>query len=272
MALWENPRWFDGRKRREQLDDIVAGTGMTRFGIRTFHENEKVRAVMGHFNRVAPKYDFMNSLLSFGIQHVWKRAAIRLLKIAPGEKILDVCGGTGDLSILAARRTGPGGRVVIYDINRAMIQAGRHKIDPFPALSHISYVQGDAEQISFPDHTFDAAMVGFGIRNLTHLKRGFSEMHRVLKPGGRFLCLEFSRPTNPVFRSLYDFYSFNIMPLLGELIAGSAESYACLPETIRMFPLPDELSSLLEDIGFHQVSCSAMTNAIAVAHVGRKKA
>jgi demethylmenaquinone methyltransferase/2-methoxy-6-polyprenyl-1,4-benzoquinol methylase len=272
MALWENPRWFDGRKRREQLDDIVAGTGMARFGIRTFHENEKVQAVMGHFNRVAPKYDFMNSLLSLGIQHVWKRAAIRLLKIAPGEKILDVCGGTGDLSILAARRTGPRGRVVIYDINRAMIQAGRHKIDPFPALSHISYVQGDAEQISFPDQTFDATMVGFGIRNLTHLKRGFSEMHRVLKPGGRFLCLEFSRPTNPVFRSLYDFYSFNIMPLLGELIAGSAESYACLPETIRMFPLPDELSSLLEDIGFHQVSCSAMTNAIAVAHVGRKKA
>jgi demethylmenaquinone methyltransferase/2-methoxy-6-polyprenyl-1,4-benzoquinol methylase len=113
-------------------------------------------------------------------------------------------------------------------------------------------------------------MVGFGIRNVTHLKRGFGEMHRVLKPGGRFLCLEFSRPTNALFRGLYDFYSFALMPLLGGLIAGSAESYACLPETIRMFPLPDELSAMLARIGFQQVRCRPMTNGIAVAHVGVK--
>jgi demethylmenaquinone methyltransferase/2-methoxy-6-polyprenyl-1,4-benzoquinol methylase len=181
-----------------------------------------------------------------------------------------VCGGTGDLAILAARRTGPKGRVVIYDINWAMIQAGRPKIDPYPCLTHIDYIQGDAEQIAFADNTFDVAMVGFGIRNLTHLRRGFREMHRVLKPGGRFLCLEFSRPLNPVFRSLYDFYSFNIMPLLGEVIAGSAESYACLPETIRMFPLPGELCAMLGGIGFKAVTYSTMTNAIAVAHVGVK--
>ena len=271
MALWQNPRWFDARRRCEQVDEYVQASGTARFGIRTYTESDKYRAVMRHFNRVAPKYDFMNSLLSMGIQHVWKRAAIRLLNLRPGDKVLDVCGGTGDLAILAARRTGVHGQVVIYDINRAMIQAGRHKIDPYPDLTNIAYVQGDAEHITFPDNSFDAAMVGFGIRNVTHLKRGLGEMQRVLKPGGRFLCLEFSRPTNAVFRGLYDFYSFNIMPLLGELIVGSAQSYACLPETIRMFPLPDELAGILEEIGLRQVSYHPMTNGIAVAHTGVKE-
>lgn len=268
MNLWQNPKWYDARKRNEQMDEHVQKSGLASFGLRTYQENEKHLAVRRHFNRVAPKYDFMNSLLSMGIQHVWKRAAVRMLGIQPGNKVLDVCGGTGDLSILAARRTGPTGKVVIYDINHAMIQAGRHKIDPHPDLSQITYVQGDAEQISFPDHSFDVAMVGFGIRNVTHLKRGFGEMRRVLKPGGRLLCLEFSRPANRLFRSLYDFYSFNIMPFLGELIVGSAESYACLPETIRMFPLPDELTAMLTAIGFEKVRYQAMTNGIAVAHVG----
>ncbi len=270
MALWQNPDWFDEQRRREQLDEHITATGTARFGIHTFHENEKVQAVRRHFNRVAPRYDFMNSLLSFGIQHVWKRAAVNMLDLQPGQMVLDVCGGTGDLSILASRDIGAGGRAVIYDINWAMIAAGRPKIDPFPRLSNIDYVQGDGEQICFPDASFDAAMVGFGIRNLTHLQRGFSEMHRVLKPGGKILCLEFSRPTNPVFRSLYDFYSFNIMPLLGQMIAGSAESYACLPETIRMFPLPDELSGLIAGLGFKNVTYKSFTNGIAVAHVGTK--
>lgn len=270
MALWENPRWFDAHRRRQQLDEYVTATGQARFGIRTFQENTKYKAVMEHFNRVAPKYDFMNSLLSFGIQHVWKRSAVRMLGIQPGEVVLDVCGGTGDLSVLAARRTGPRGGVVIYDINRAMLDAGRSKIEAHPQRERMTYVQGDAEWSAFGDQTFDVAMVGFGIRNVTHLTRGFAEMYRVLKPGGRLLCLEFSRPTNPVFRALYDFYSFNIMPLLGEMIAGSAESYACLPETIRMFPLPDELTALLTEIGFNNIRYRSMTNGIAVAHVGVK--
>lgn len=270
MAFWENPRWFNATRRQEQLDGHIEATGKARFGIRSFEENEKFLAVRRHFNRVAPKYDFMNSLLSFGIQHVWKRAAIRMLGIKQGDKILDVCGGTGDLAILAAHRTGARGQVVIYDINWEMMAAGRPKIDPFPDLANIHYTQGDAELIAFDDHTFDVAMVGFGIRNLTHLQRGFTEMHRVLRPGGRFLCLEFSRPTNTLFRALYDFYSFSIMPLLGQLIAGSAESYACLPETIRMFPLPYELSAMIEDIGFEQVTYRSLTNGIAVAHTGVK--
>ncbi len=270
MAIWNNPRWFDDAKRHEQLDEHIQATGRARFGIRELDADQKADAVRVHFDRVAAKYDFMNSLLSFGIQHAWKRAAVRMLGVQPGNRVLDVCGGTGDLAILAARRTGPTGQVVIYDINHAMIQAGRHKIDPFPALAHIACVQGDAERIAFPDHTFDHAMVAFGIRNVTRLKRGFAEMVRVLKPGGRLLCLEFSRPLNPVFRSLYDFYSFNIMPALGQLLAGSAESYACLPETIRMFPLPHELADMLTGLGLHGVRWKTMTNGISVAHVGIK--
>lgn len=271
MALWKNPRWYDAIKRTKQLDDHVQQTGRAAFGLKTYGETEKVDAVTRHFNRVATKYDFMNSLLSFGIQHAWKRKAVRLLALNRGDKILDVCGGTGDLARLAALRIGPKGQVIIYDINRAMMEVGRRKFFESSLNDRIFWVQGDAEKISFPEHSFNAAMVGFGIRNLTHLKKGFQEMHRVLKPGGKLLCLEFSKPTHPVFRMAYDVYSFNIMPLLGQLIVGSAESYACLSETIRMFPLPEELSAILRNTGFQRITYHRMTNSIAVAHVGLKE-
>jgi len=270
MPFRHYPRWFPTAKRQEQLDAHIDRTGIARFGTRTYRTQEKARAVIRHFDRVAPKYDFMNSLLSLGIQHVWKRAAVRMLGLQAGERVLDVCGGTGDLAILASRRVGYRGRVVVYDFNRKMMLAGLPKIAPFPALANITHIQGDAEQICFADNSFDAVMVGFGIRNVTHLQRGLGEMHRVLKPGGRLLCLEFSRPHNPFFRQLYDFYSFNIMPFLGRLIAGSAQSYTCLSETIRMFPLPRELTDVIVEIGFSHVRYRAMTNGIAVAHVGIK--
>jgi len=270
MFLWKNPKWFQSADRRQQLDRHVRTSGQARFGLKTYAEEDKAAAVRRHFDRVAPKYDFMNSLLSFGIQRAWKRAAMRRLDLQPGDRVLDLCGGTGDLAHLAAARTGSRGRAVICDINRAMMAAGRRTYAGQPLTRRVDWTQGDAEQIPFPEATFDAAMVGFGIRNLTHLKQGFQEMHRVLKPGGKFLCLEFSRPTNAVFRTLYDFYSFNIMPLLGQVIAGSAESYACLPETIRMFPLPPELVAILEDCGFIAVDYHAMTNGMVVAHLARK--
>lgn len=270
MALWEKANWYDASKRKEQLDAHVKATGTASFGLKTYEAEKKVDAVTAHFNRVAPKYDFMNSLLSLGIQHIWKRAAVRMLNIKQGESVLDVCGGTGDLALLTAKQVGDTGGVTIYDINRAMMTAGRDKLNQAGKANRISLVQGDAECIAFPDNTFDVAMVGFGIRNLTRLQTGFKEMHRVLKPGGRLLCLEFSKPTNALFRYLYDFYSFNIMPFLGQLLVGSAESYACLPETIRMFPLPEELSGILTDMGFERVFYQSMTNGIAVAHVGYK--
>jgi len=212
----------------------------------------------------------MNTLLSLGIHHSWKRRAVRQLAPPSGARILDVCGGTGDLSLLAARGTGSSGRVVLYDFNERMMAGARTKVSGTWSAGVISCVQGDAERLAFADSSFDAAMVGFGIRNLTCMDLGFSEMYRVLKPGGKMLCLEFSKPAFPPFRWLYDVYSFHVTPLLGDIIAGNRQAYLHLSESIRTFPLPDELQSLLEDIGFVDVTYRRLTNGIAAIHLARK--
>jgi demethylmenaquinone methyltransferase/2-methoxy-6-polyprenyl-1,4-benzoquinol methylase len=191
--------------------------------------------------------------------------------LKPGDKVLDVCGGTGDLAILASRRVGETGEVILYDINRDMILAGKTQDNHVAVRKRIRYIQGDIEAMSFPDNSVDAVMVGFGIRNVTHMEKGFTELHRVLKPGGRLMCLEFSKPVCPVFRWIYDVYSFFIMPWLGQLIAGSRSAYIHLPETIRLFPLPDELAEMLETIGFTDISFTRLTNGIAVIHTGVKQ-
>jgi demethylmenaquinone methyltransferase/2-methoxy-6-polyprenyl-1,4-benzoquinol methylase len=191
--------------------------------------------------------------------------------LKPGDKVLDVCGGTGDLAILASRRVGETGEVILYDINRDMILAGKTQDNHVAVRKRIQYIQGDIEAMSFPDNSVDAVMVGFGIRNVTHMEKGFTELHRVLKPGGRLMCLEFSKPVCPVFRWIYDVYSFFIMPWLGQLIAGSRSAYIHLPETIRLFPLPDELAEMLETIGFTDISFTRLTNGIAVIHTGVKQ-
>lgn len=242
----------------------------TSFGYRQVPEEEKIDYVIRHFNTVAQRYDFMNTLLSFGIHYLWKRAAIRKLNLRKGERVIDVCGGTGDLSVLAAKAVGPNGRVILYDLNRKMIERGRRKNSASIFRRAIDYVQGDAERITFADHSFDVAMVGFGIRNLTHMEKGFKEMYRVLKPSGRIMCLEFSQPTAPLFRWLYDVYSFSMMPLLGQVLAGSRQAYTYLPESIRMFPLPDRLTEILEGLGFVDVVQRKLTNGIAVIHLGVK--
>jgi demethylmenaquinone methyltransferase/2-methoxy-6-polyprenyl-1,4-benzoquinol methylase len=262
--------WLDDKNRQEQIDSSEQRTDKAYFGLQRIEASEKTEQVVQHFNSVARHYDFMNTLLSLGIHYAWKRTAVRLLKLAPGDRVLDVCGGTGDLALLAARAVGPSGRVIVYDINRAMLQAGLHKVIHTKIKARLGYVQGNAECISFPDRHFEVAMVGFGIRNVTYMRKGFEEMYRVLKPGGKMMCLEFSKPTSPVFRWLYDFYSFYIMPLIGQLIAGSRKAYTHLPESIRMFPLPDELSELLRNIGFTQVDYRRLTNGIAVIHLAVK--
>jgi demethylmenaquinone methyltransferase/2-methoxy-6-polyprenyl-1,4-benzoquinol methylase len=239
-------------------------------GYRRVAAADKGLLVLKHFTTVAARYDLMNTLLSFGLHHLWKRTAVKMLGLKPGDRVLDVCGGTGDLALLAARVVGPRGRVCIYDINRAMLKAGRPKAARSPLAGRILYLQGDAERLSCPDQVFDAAMVGFGIRNLTHPERGFQEMHRVLKPGGRLLCLEFSQPTWSWFRWLYDLYSFYFMPLAGRIMVGSRQAYTYLPESIRMFARPQEVSAVLEEIGFSQVRCRRLTNGIAAVHVGVK--
>jgi demethylmenaquinone methyltransferase/2-methoxy-6-polyprenyl-1,4-benzoquinol methylase len=258
--------WLEDDQRQRQVDPRSAAADEAFFGFERVQAREKAERVLKHFNSVAAVYDFMNTLLSFGIHHAWKRASVRMLDLQAGERVLDVCGGTGDLAILAARRLGPRGQVIIYDINRAMIEAGTHKVRGRRLGAPVRQVQGDAERIAFPDRSFDAAMVGFGIRNVVHMRQGFAEMYRVLRPGGRLMCLEFSRPVWPVFRWLYDVYSFYIMPFLGELIAGSRKAYTHPPESIRMFPLPEELADMLRQVGFRQVDYRRYTNGIAVAH------
>jgi demethylmenaquinone methyltransferase/2-methoxy-6-polyprenyl-1,4-benzoquinol methylase len=262
--------WLDDQDRKEQLAESDNNVKPTYFGYERVARDHKRDRVIQHFNSVARHYDFMNSLLSFGIHHLWKRCAVRMMNLAPGDRILDVCGGTADLAMLAAKDIGTAGGVIVYDINRAMIQAGLHKVALKDIAHSIGYVQGNAETISFPDMQFDATMVGFGIRNVTNMRKGFEEMFRVLKPGGKMMCLEFSKPTFAPFRWLYDIYSFYIMPFLGELIAGSRKAYTHLPESIRMFPLPDELSDMLTKIGFSQVSYRNLTNGIAVIHLAVK--
>jgi len=244
---------------------------MVFFGYRKIPGQRKVRYVLQHFNSIAGKYDFMNTILSFGFHYLWKRWAVNALRLKPGDRVIDVCGGTADLSILAARATGPRGQVILYDINRAMIEGGKPKVAQASLAGRIRYVQGDAELISFPQDQFEGAMVGFGIRNLTRMERGLAEMYRVLKPGGKLMCLEFSLPTSFWFRALYDLYSFHIMPLVGKLLAGTREAYLYLPESIRKFPPPDELTALLQNIGFSRVTYQRLTNGIAVIYTGVKE-
>jgi demethylmenaquinone methyltransferase/2-methoxy-6-polyprenyl-1,4-benzoquinol methylase len=240
------------------------------FGYQRVKAADKGLLVGRHFSSVAARYDLMNTLLSFGLHHLWKRAAVKMMGLKPGNRVLDVCGGTADLALLAARVVGGRGRVLVYDINRAMLDAGRPKVARSHLAGRILYLQGDAEHLSLPDNSFDGAMVGFGIRNLTHPDAGFREMHRVLKPGGRLMCLEFSQPTWAWFRWLYDAYSFYFMPLAGKIMAGDRRAYRYLPESIRMFSQPRALAALLTDTGFSGVRFRRLTNGIAAVHVGIK--
>lgn len=240
------------------------------FGFRKVSEAKKRELVDKHFDSIASKYDWMNTVLSFGLHYLWKRRAVRMSGIKAGDFVLDVCGGTADLALLAANIVGNAGLVTVYDINRAMMKFGQVKVAAHGLSGRVCFVQGDAEHISFPSDSFDAVMVGFGIRNFVHLEKGLGEMHRVLKKGGCFTILEFSRPDPAWFRALYHFYSFVIMPLAGQLLAGTRQAYTYLPESIRLFPLPDELSRILRNIGFSNVTYKRLTNGIAVVHRAEK--
>ncbi|MBW1997481.1 MAG: bifunctional demethylmenaquinone methyltransferase/2-methoxy-6-polyprenyl-1,4-benzoquinol methylase UbiE [Deltaproteobacteria bacterium] len=231
---------------------------------------EKIKQVQSFFDRVAKRYDLMNTILSFGLHHAWKRTAVRLLSPGEGDRVIDVCGGTGDLALLSAEHLGSSGRVILYDMNRAMIDAGRPRIERSAFRDRIVFLQGDAEKISFHDSCFDAAVVGFGIRNLGHMEAGLREMHRVIKPGGKLLCLEFSNPPSSLFRALYDLYSFHVIPFLGTLVAGSRDAYSYLTESIRVFPSPEKLAALMRDIGFRKVIYKRLTMGIATVHLGKK--
>jgi demethylmenaquinone methyltransferase/2-methoxy-6-polyprenyl-1,4-benzoquinol methylase len=268
MTFQKPPGWFKSRIRKKVADPD--SSGYTYFGLKQLPAEKKKDAVRKHFTRVAPRYDFLNTVLSFGIHYAWKRKAVALLGLKPGDRVLDVCGGTGDLAVYSAGWITDKGRAVIYDMNHEMMAAGLARPQNRRYADRIFCVQGDAEQMALPDNFFDAAMAGFGIRNLTSVKSGISEMYRVLKPGGRVMCLEFSKPVNPVFRVVYDWYSFFVMPFAGSVLAGSAGPYACLSETIRMFLSPRELADVFKQAGFVDVTFKRLTNGIAAIHMGKK--
>lgn len=270
--MWSGKKIWKSRTADPRQEDSGPNkSGLACFGYEKIPETDKSPRVRAHFDSVARRYDLMNTILSFGIHYLWKRAAIKHLAPRPGERILDVCGGTGDLSVSALKAAESNGRVFLYDFNRAMIQTGRDKRSHKALRKKIICIQGDAEALSFPDHTFDAVMIGFGIRNLTHMERGFKEIYRVLNAGGRMMCLEFSKPTHPVFRWLYDIYSLKFMPFLGEVIVGNRQAYTHLPESIRTFPLPDRLAQMIREVGFREVRYLRLTNGIACIHLARKK-
>jgi demethylmenaquinone methyltransferase / 2-methoxy-6-polyprenyl-1,4-benzoquinol methylase len=248
----------------------LPGEETTHFGYRSVPVREKARYVLRHFNSIALKYDFMNTILSLGFHYLWKRQSVNALGLKPAERVIDVCGGTADLSILAARAVGPKGRVVLVDINRAMMEGGRPKVASAGLADRVSFVQGDAEGMALTGSGFDAAMVGFGIRNVTNMDKGLSEMHRVLRPGGRMMCLEFSLPTSFWFRPLYDFYSFVLMPLAGKILTGNRDAYLYLPESIRKFPSPDDFAAMMRHAGFTKVTYQRLTMGIAVIYIGVK--
>ncbi len=258
------------KSRNNVQQVLVEAEGSVSFGFRKVSETEKRKLVDEHFDSIAAKYDRVNTILSLGLHYAWKRAAVSMSGIRDGNLVLDVAGGTADLALIAAQLVGSTGRVVVFDINQAMMRRGQAKAAAARIGERILFVQGDAERISFPDACFDAVMVGFGIRNFVHLEKGLAEMYRVLKQQGNFTCLEFSMPTSRWFRALYDFYSFIIMPLAGRVLAGTRQAYTYLPESIRLFPPPDELSAMLGNVGFSHITYKRVTNGIAVIHRAEK--
>ena len=191
----------------------------THFGFKTVAETEKEHLVADVFHSVAEKYDLMNDLMSFGIHRLWKRFTIDCAGVRPGQKILDLAGGTGDLTAKFSRLVGDSGEVVLADINDSMLKVGREKLRNKGLVNNIRYVQANAEALPFPDNYFDLITIGFGLRNVTHKDQALASMYRALKPGGRLLVLEFSKPTNVVMSKLYDFYSFKVLPKMGQLVA-----------------------------------------------------
>lgn len=243
---------------------------LTYFGNKLVPEEEKQGRVNEVFDSVASRYDIMNDLMSMGVHRLWKRFVVSQTGLRPGQAALDVAGGTADISILMADIVGEGGNVVVYDINGEMLKVGRDKCVDKGYLKNIRFVQGNGEEIAFEDNTFHCATVGFGIRNVTRLDRAFAEMTRVVKPGGKVICLEFSHPENPVFKKLYDFYSFSVIPNIGEMITGNRGAYEYLPESIRKFPPQEELKKIMEGAGLFKVKYHNLFNGIAAVHIGVK--
>lgn len=242
----------------------------THFGYKTVGEKEKAGLVRGVFDSVADKYDVMNDLMSLGIHRLWKRFAIELAGVRRGQQVLDLASGTGDLADRFATLVGPEGLVVMSDINNAMLSNGRDRMLDRGHGGNIVYCQVDAETIPFPDNSFDLVTIAFGLRNVTHKEAALASMYRVLKPGGRALVLEFSKPTTKPLAKVYDAYSFGLLPMMGKLVAKDADSYRYLAESIRMHPDQETLKGMMEDAGFERCDVHNLTGGIVAVHRGFK--
>jgi demethylmenaquinone methyltransferase/2-methoxy-6-polyprenyl-1,4-benzoquinol methylase len=240
-------------------------TKTTDFGFQKVPEDEKARRVAGVFDSVASRYDLMNDLMSAGLHRVWKRFTVEQSGLRPGQRVLDVAGGTADLAIPFARRVGAGGEVVLTDINPAMLARGRDRM--LDAGLAAPAVQCDAEQLPFADAHFDCVSVAFGLRNMTRKDRALAEMRRVLRPGGRLLVLEFSRVWQPL-QPLYDAYSLKVLPLLGKWVANDSESYRYLAESIRVHPDQEQLKVLMEQAGLERVEYFNLSAGVVALHRG----
>jgi demethylmenaquinone methyltransferase/2-methoxy-6-polyprenyl-1,4-benzoquinol methylase len=245
-------------------------TDFTDFGYKNVETEEKAGLVANVFHSVADRYDLMNDLMSAGIHRVWKRFTIEVSAVRPGHKVLDIAGGTGDLTARFSELVGADGEVVLADINDSMLKVGRDKLIDSGFHGNIEYVQANAECLPFPDNHFDVVSIAFGLRNVTDKDAALRSMLRVLKPGGRLLVLEFSKPGNEILSRAYDTYSFKVLPILGKLVAGDSSSYQYLAESIRMHPDQETLKEMMELAGFARCEFFNMTGGVVALHRGMK--
>ncbi|MBH1922064.1 bifunctional demethylmenaquinone methyltransferase/2-methoxy-6-polyprenyl-1,4-benzoquinol methylase UbiE [Serratia surfactantfaciens] len=242
----------------------------TDFGFRTVARDEKQAMVADVFHSVAAKYDVMNDLMSFGIHRIWKRFTIDCSGVRRGQRVLDLAGGTGDLAAKFSRMVGEQGLVVLADINDSMLKMGREKLRDRGIVGNINYVQANAEALPFPDNYFDCITISFGLRNVTDKDKALRSMFRVLKPGGRLLVLEFSKPLLAPLSKAYDAYSFHVLPKIGELVVKDPDSYRYLAESIRMHPDQETLKGMMGNAGFENVTYFNLTGGIVALHRGFK--
>ncbi len=242
----------------------------THFGFKTVPARDKAGLVAGVFHSVAARYDLMNDLMSAGIHRLWKRYTIELSGVRSGQRVLDIAGGTGDLAAKFSRLVGPQGQVILADINDSMLKVGRDKLIDGGCVGNIEFVQADAQALPFPDNHFDCITIAFGLRNVTDKDAALRSMLRVLKPGGRLLVLEFSKPQSELLSKAYDLYSFRLLPAMGKLVANDADSYRYLAESIRMHPDQQTLKEMMENAGFARCEFFNLTGGIVALHRGIK--